>query len=185
MAVTRGGRRWVVTLTLVLVVALSLVLVVGVLRLAQLRSVPLGAPRALPAQGAGASTVELSADAATHPSASAVRDLLNRYFDAINAKSYLAWATTVVPARVTDQPEPEWRQAYASTTDGAIRISRIDEQSPGRLVALVFFISTQSPESAPDGLKEPRICWRTAFSLVGDPMLIDSGRTASLLRGRC
>lgn len=181
----RGSRRWLVTLTLVLVVALGAAVLVGVLRLAQLRSVPLGAPRAIPASGAGVATVELSADAATHSSADAVRVLLARHFDAINKKQYPTWATTVVPARVTQQPETAWKQAYASTIDGNIRVSRIDEEAPGKLVVLVSFISTQRPDSAPDDLKEPRICWRTAFTLVGDPMLIDINRSASMLRGRC
>lgn len=173
------------TLTPVLVVALGAGVLVGVLRLAQLRSVPLGAPRAIPASGAGVSTVELSADAATHSSADEVRALLARHFDAINKKQYPNWATTVVPARVSQQPETAWKQAYASTIDGNIRVSRIDDEGPEKLVVLVSFISTQRPETAPDDLKEPRICWRTAFTVVGEPMLIDVSRSASMLRGRC
>ena len=181
-----GTRRWQVTLTLVLVVTLGMVVVVGVLRLAQLRSVPLGAPRALPAAGAGPTKVEMSADASNHAAAEAVQEVLTRHFNAINQKSYPAWATTVVPARVTAQPEPAWRQAYGSTVDGTIRVSRIDEQAQGRLTALVSFVSTQSPESAPDGFKAGRICWRVAFSLVGEQQpLIDVSKSSSQLLGRC
>jgi hypothetical protein len=174
-----------VTLSLVLVVALGLVVVVGVLRLAQLRSVPLGAPRAQPTQGAGPSTVELSADAVNHSSADAVRDLLVKHFTAINSKNYVAWANTVVAARVSGQPEPAWRQAYGTTVDGTVRIIRIDEQAAGRLVALVSFVSTQKPENGPDGLKLGQICWRVAMPLVADPLRIDVAKTGNTLLGPC
>jgi hypothetical protein len=174
-----------VTLAVVLVVALGAALGLAGLRLAELRSVPLAAPRALPVQGAGATTVEVSADAWAHSSGAAVRDLLARHFGAINTKNYGQWTSTVVSARVAQQPEAAWQQAYASTVDGTIRISRIIEESPGRLIALVSFVSTQRPESAPDDLKAPRICWRTAFTLVGEPPLIDVSRSGSLLRGAC
>lgn len=173
------------TLSLVLAVALGLVVVVGVLRLAQMRSVPLGAARAAPAQGAGPGTVELSADATTHPSATAVHELLTRHFGAINSKNYVNWANTVVAARVSGQPEPAWRQAYATTVDGTIRIIRIDEQSSGRLVALVSFVSTQNPESGPEGLKLGQICWRVAMPLVADPWRIDVSKPGSVLLGPC
>lgn len=181
MAVKRGQ----VTLSLVLVVAVVLVVVVGVLRLAQMRSVPLGAARAAPTQGAGPATVELSADAADHAAAATVRDLLTRHFDAINEKDYRAWASTVVPARVTGQPEPAWTDAYDSTQDGTIRVSRIDEQGPNRLIALVSFTSTQDPASGPDRFKLPQLCWRVAFQLVGNPPLIDVSRIGSQLLGPC
>ncbi len=181
MAVKRGQ----VTLSLVLVVALVLVVVVGVLRLAQMRSVPLGAARAAPTQGAGPATVELSADAANHSAATTVRDLLTKHFDAINDKDYQTWATTVVPARVTGQPKTAWDDAYDSTTDGTIRISRIDEQGPNRLLALVSFTSTQDPSSGPERFKLPQLCWRVAFQLVGDPPLIDVSRVGSQLLGPC
>lgn len=174
-----------VTLVVVLVIVLCAAWGLAGLRLAQLRSVPLAAPRAIPVQGPGATTVETSADSWAHSEGPAVLEVLSRHFDAINAKDYPAWASTVVSARVSQQPEMAWRQAYASTIDGTIRISRIDESSPGRLIALVSFVSTQRPESAPDDLKAPRICWRTAFTLVGEPPLIDVSRSGSLLRGAC
>lgn len=172
-------------MVVVLVVAIAGVIGLSGLRLAQLRSVPMAVPRSLPAQGAGATAVEVSADVWAHSSGAAVYDVLKRHFGAINTKDYSAWAGTVVPARAAQQPEAAWRQAYASTIDGTIRISRVDEQAPGRLVAMVSYISTQRPDSAPDDLKAPRICWRAAFSLVGDPLLIDVSRSGSLLRGAC
>jgi hypothetical protein len=174
-----------VTLVVVLVVAVGAVVGLSGLKLAQLRSVPLAAPRALPAQGAGPTAVEMSADVWAHSSGAAVYDVVKRHFGAINTKDYAAWTATVVPARAAQQPEAAWRQAYASTVDGTIRVSRIDEEAPGRLVAMISFISTQRPDSAPDDLKAPRICWRAAFSLVGDPPVIDVSRSGSLLRGAC
>lgn len=173
------------TLVVVLVVALGAMIGVAGLRLAQMRAVPMAAPRALPAQGAGSPGVEVSVDAWAHPGAQAVQDLLGRYFEAINTKNYIAWAATVTPARAGQQPETAWRQSYASTTDGTIRISRIDEVGPGKLAALVSYLSVQNPEDAPDGLKAGRICWRASFPLVGNPPLIDVGPPSSVLRGAC
>ncbi|MBV9312906.1 MAG: hypothetical protein JO100_04005 [Pseudonocardia sp.] len=172
-------------LAVALVVALGVALGLAGLRLAQLRSVPMAVSRAVPAQGSGSSVVELSADTWAYSSAQAVQDLFQRYFDAINTKNYDAWETTVVPALVAQQPEASWHQAYGSTVDGTIRISRIDERSPGRLVALVSFISTQRADSATDDLKAGRICWREAFALTGEPPVIDVVRNRSVLRGSC
>lgn len=174
------------TLVIVLVVALGAMFGVAGLRLAQMRAVPMAAPRAQPAQGAGPTALEVSTDAWAHPSAPIVQDVLTRYFDAINTKNYQAWAATVTPALVSQQPESTWRQGYASTTDGTIRVSRIDEFGSGKLVALVSYVSVQRPEDGPDGLKAARICWRAAFPLVGNPPVIDMGKPGSvLLRGAC
>jgi hypothetical protein len=175
-----------VTLVIVLVVALGAMLGVAGLRLAQMRAVPLAAPRAQPAQGAGSTALEVSADVWAHPQAGVVEDVLGRYFNAINSKNYQAWAATVTPALVSQQPETTWRQGYNSTTDGTIRVSRIDAFGPGKLVALVSYVSVQRPEDGPEGLKTGRICWRAAFPLVGSPPLIDIGKPGSvLLRGAC
>lgn len=173
------------TLVVVLVVAVGGLLGVAGLRLAQMRAVPMAAPRALPAQGAGTTTLEVSTDAWAYAEAPAVQDVLSRYFDAINTKNYAAWTGTVTPALAAQQSESSWRQGYASTVDGTIRLSRIDQAAPGRMIALVSYLSVQRPEDAPDGLKAPRICWRASYPLVGDPPRIDVGQTGSILRGAC
>lgn len=181
----RGDQRLVLTLVIMLVVALGAAVAVAGLQRAQLRSVPLAAPRALPAQGAGSTAVEVSADVWAHPASGPVQDLMARHFGAINAKNYPAWAATVSPVRAAELPEPAWREAYASTTDGTVRISRIDEVGPGRLLALVSFVSVQRPADAPDALRTGRICWRSTYALVGEPMVIEAGNPGSVLRGAC
>ena len=173
------------TLVVVLFVVVGSLLGVAGLRLAQMRAVPLAAPRALPGIGAGTTALEVSNDAWSYSSGPAVQDVLSRYFDAINTKNYAAWAATVTPARAAQQPEAAWQQGYASTVDGTIRLSRIDEVAPGRLVAMVSYLSTQRPEDAPSGLQTARICWRESIPLVGEPPLIDVGKTAGILRGAC
>lgn len=174
-----------VTLVVILLVLVGALVGVAGLRLAQLRTVPLAAPRALPAFGAGSTTLELSSDAWADASGPAVSALLGRYFDAINTKNYQDWVTTVTPARAAGQTEQTWLQGYASTVDGTIRLSRIDSAGPGRLVAMVSYLSTQRPEDAPQGLAAARICWREAMPLVGDPPLIDVAKPGAVLRGRC
>ena len=173
------------TLVVVLLVVVGSLLGVAGLRLAQMRAVPLAAPRALPSSGAGSTTLEVSNDAWAYASAPAVEDALTRYFTAINTKNYAAWVATVTPAKAAQQSEATWRQGYASTVDGTIRLSRIDEAGPGRLVAMVSYLSTQRPEDAPQGLQAPRICWRESIPLVGDPPRIDVGKTGGILRGAC
>jgi len=43
---------------------------------------------------------------------------------------------------------------------------------------MVSYLSTQRPEDAPSGLQTARICWRESIPLVGEPPLIDVGKTA-------
>jgi hypothetical protein len=178
-------RGWAVTLVVVLFVLLGALLGVAGLRLAQMRAVPLAAPRALPACGAGSTTLEVSDDAWAYAGAPAVEDVLTRYFNAINSKNYAAWVATVTPAKSAQQTEAAWRQGYVSTVDGTIRLSRIDEVGPGRLVAMVSYLSTQRPEDGPPGVQAARICWRESIPLIGDPPRIDVGKSGSILRGAC
>jgi hypothetical protein len=183
--VRRGDRRWAVTLVVVLLVTLGALVGVAGLRLAQMRAVPLAAPRAFPVEGAGSTSLEVSADAWAHSSSQAVQDVLSRYFEAINQKNYAAWAATVTPALAAEQPEAAWRQGYRSTQDGTIRLSRIDEVAPGRLVALVSFVSAQRPEDAPNRLNLAQICWRVSMPLAGDPLRVDVSKPGGVLQGKC
>ncbi|MFD1533170.1 hypothetical protein [Pseudonocardia aurantiaca] len=149
---------------------------------------PYAAPRQVPATGAGSGEVELSADAAAHPAADAVREQLQRHFDAINTRDYESWRGTVVQQRADGLPEPEWQQAYASTRDGTIRIDRIDriDAAPDSgLFVRVRFVSTQDVAHAPPDLQVPRICWRTTLPLRGLPPLIDMTGGGSSAREAC
>ncbi|WP_214370169.1 hypothetical protein [Pseudonocardia sp. H11422] len=146
---------------------------------------PAGAVPSVPGQGAGSATVELSADARTHPAGETVRAQLQRYFDAINARDYASWTATVVPRRVEQQPEPQWRASLDTTTDGTIRIDRIADLDGGRVLALVRFVSTQDPADAPADLPAARICWRGALPMSGNPPLLETGAAGSLLSEAC
>lgn len=145
-------------------------------------------PPAVPAQGAGSGTVELSADAARHPAAADVRAQLQRYFDAVNARDYASWTATVVQQRVDEQPRTQWLAGVDSTTDGTIRIDRIDriaDLDDGRVLALVRFVSTQDLADAPAGLRAARICWRAALPLTGIPPKLESSSAGSVLAEAC
>jgi len=146
---------------------------------------PTGAPPAPPSSGAGAPTVELSADAERHPSADAVRSQLQHYFDAINSRDYDLWSATVVPERVAQQPREQWTASIDTATDGTIRVDRIDDLAPGRLLVLVRFVSTQSLDDAPADLRVPRICWRGTYPMTGAPPRLETGSAGSLLSEPC
>jgi hypothetical protein len=187
--------RW---FTPALTIVLGALLVVGGAAAIASRSAaglaPFATPRAVPTQGAGSGEVELSADAAGHPAAEAVRAQLQRHFDAINTRDYAAWRTTVVQQRWERLGEDEWRAAYASTRDGTIRIDRIDpltatgstaDTATDGLLVRVRFVSTQNVEDAPPDLRVPRICWRSTLPMRGLPPLIDVTGGGSSLREAC
>jgi hypothetical protein len=144
-------------------------------------------PPEVPAEGAGSSEVELSADAADHPAAEAVQEQLQRHYDAINERDYEQWRATVVPARAEALGEAEWQQAYATTRDGSVRVDRIDPDTDddGGLLVRVRFISTQAVENAPSDLPVGRICWRSTLPMRGTPPLIDVTGGGSSAREAC
>ncbi len=130
---------------------------------------PSGSPSAVLRAGAGSHVVQLSADAAAHPDAVAVLVQLQRHYDAINNRDYVAWRSTVVAERSAALPEPRWRSDYASTTVGAIRIDRIDRAggAPGTgLLVMVRFVSTQAVADAPTQFPAERLCWRTTLPMT-------------------
>lgn len=127
---------------------------------------PAGSPLTVPRSGAGSDVVLLSADALAHPHARVVRDQLQRHYRAINARDYVAWSDTVVPERSTALPEARWLDAYASTTDGTIRIDRVDEVPGGGLLVRVRFVSTQDMADAPPEFPAERICWRSTVPMT-------------------
>ncbi len=168
--------------TLAALVVLALLLGVG-LGVAALRRgdaltgppVPLREARTPPADptDAGPATVELSADARTHPVAALVSEQLRVHFEAINARDYERWTTTVSPERIALQSEEQWLADYDSTRDGTIRIDRIDDLPGRRVLVRVRFVSTQDLAQAPEAAPAPRVCWRASLPMSGVPPLIE------------
>jgi hypothetical protein len=146
---------------------------------------PLHSAPAVPASGAGRAVVELSADARAHPAGEAVRAQLQRYFDAINARSYAAWMLTVVPRRVQEQPEQVWLAGIDTSTDGTIRLDRVDDLDGSRVLARVRFVSTQDLSDAPAAVPARRICWRASLPMSGTPPLVESGRPDNVVAEAC
>ena len=142
-------------------------------------------PPEIPAEGVGSSEVQVSPDAANHPAAEAVRAQLQRHYDAINDRDYAQWRATVVPARSDALGEDEWRDAYATTRDGSVRVQRIDAAPDGGLLVRVRFVSTQAVENAPSDLPAERICWRSTLPMRGAPPLIDVTGGGSSARESC
>lgn len=135
----------------------------------------------------GPATVELSQDAATHPEASRIQDLLQRHFNAINNRDYAVWASTVVGSRSREMPEPTWQREYATSRDGGVLVHRI-EPSAGGTVVLLTFVSTQDAEYAPANLPDSRCTrWWVSYRVVserGQPR-IDAGIKHSAVNADC
>nr|BFE54480.1 hypothetical protein GCM10017745_79070 [Saccharothrix mutabilis subsp. capreolus] len=113
----------------------------------------------------GPPTVQLSIDAALHPDGQRVRELLQRYFDAINAHDYEAWAKTVTADRVNRTPRIRWESDYESSKDGTIQVHRVETVTAGRLRVMMTFISTQDVAKAPAELQADCIRWRVVYPL--------------------
>lgn len=146
---------------------------------------PSAAPSSVPESGAGADTVQLSADAATHPAAQLVLEQIQLYFNAINNRDYATWSQVVTDERASQQPRSEWLRGIGSTTDGTIRVDRIVDLDQGRVLALVRFVSVQNPDDGPPGLKVPRICWRASLPMAGSPPRLEVGDAESTLGAPC
>lgn len=146
---------------------------------------PLRAAPEVPASGAGTTEVLLSSDALTHPAHDRVREALQRHYEAINAKDYVAWAATVVPERSAELSEQDWLAAYDTTQDGTIRIDRIDDIEGARVLVRVRFVSTQDISDAPADLPARRICWHSSLPMSGEPPLIEKTGGGSSLKSAC
>lgn len=146
---------------------------------------PLRAAPAVPASGVGDTTVLLSADALTHPAHELVRAQLQRHYDAINAKDYDGWASTVVAGRSAALGPEAWLEAYDSTQDGTIRIDRIDDLPGARVLVRVRFVSIQDVADAPPDAPFRRICWRSSLPMSGEPPLIEQTGGGSSVLAPC
>ncbi|MEU7480374.1 hypothetical protein AB0A63_30660 [Lentzea sp. NPDC042327] len=115
----------------------------------------------------GSPEVRLSADSFTHPDRQQVQSVLQRYFDAINARDFRAWSAAVSSRRASQAVEETWRAAYETTRDGGVVVQRIESDVVGRRVrALISFVSTQDVAKAPVALPEGCIRWRVVYVVV-------------------
>jgi hypothetical protein len=117
-----------------------------------------------PSEQPGPREVKGTADATTHPMFSTLQPLLQRYFDAINAKDYDAWTETVTSERVTTQPEEKWFVDYATTQDGSIVMYRIEATGEDTARVLLQFTSTQDLANAPQELPAKCIHWNVVWA---------------------
>lgn len=134
-----------------------------------------------PNEQPGDATVMVTKDAKDHPLYETVKQLLQTYFDAINAKSYSRWQSVVSAQRAKKQPEQDWRTAYRTTHDGSIVILRIESSPTDVARVLLMFTSVQDPRDAPPEMPEPCIHWRLVFPLAleAGAWKLDAGLTSS------
>ncbi|OXM61846.1 hypothetical protein [Amycolatopsis vastitatis] len=118
-------------------------------------------------QGA-ANEVRMTDDARAHPQAEAVRQVLQKYFTAINTQNYQQWTKVVSAQRVLDQPPNVWLKGVRSTEDSDALVYRIERGSGASLRVLVGFTSKQDPEDAPLFFPERCIKWRLVLPMVVD-----------------
>jgi hypothetical protein len=141
-----------------------------------------------PGDQPGSKVVEGTPDATVHPLYQSVHELLQRHFDAINARDYPAWQGTVTSERVERQPEEKWRKDYRSTRDGSIVIFRIEQGDEDTAQVLMTFTSVQDLVDAPRELQEGCIRWSVVFelALTGDGWKLDaSPASAAPQHERC
>lgn len=113
----------------------------------------------------GSGVVQLSIDASMHPDGGRVREVLQRFFDAINNHDYELWTKTVTERRVNETPRSRWLSDYESSRDGTILVHRVESVDPGRLRVLMTFTSTQDVAKAPAELQADCIHWRVVYPL--------------------
>lgn len=127
---------------------------------------PTTTPPITPDEQPGPWTVRLAAGAVDHPQREEVQVLLQEHFDAINLGDYRRWTTTVVDERVAATPGQAWRDEYRTTTDGSIRVVRLEPRLGGGLLALLTFTSVQDPADAPSDAEFGCLRWRVTYPVV-------------------
>lgn len=168
----RGGPRWLVP---VVIVVAALAFAGGMVgrRWYERSPATAAAPTVVAPSSAapagkppGSPGVRLTKDAVDHPRHQAVRDLLQRYFDAVNAKSYRDWRTTVTSQFAAAKPRSEWSHSFRTTRDGSIVVYRIETGGRAELRVLLSFVSTQDVQDAPPNFPRHCIRWRVVFPLA-------------------
>jgi len=135
----------------------------------------------------GLATVVLVEDAALHPDADRIRNVLQRYFDAINAGDYQLWRGAVIPQWARDLGESAWHAHYRSTLDGSIVVHRLEPRDGGGLLALTSFTSLQNPADAPPELPVRCLRWWVSYPLIGqgDQLRLGPSSPSANLRAAC
>lgn len=145
-------------------------------------------PSVSPSEPPGPRAVKGTLDATGHPLFGTVRELLQRYFDAINNKDYAAWQGTVIEERAERQPRDRWLRDFRTTRDGNAVIYRIEMSENDTARVLLTFTSVQDPADAPRELPAACINWSVVFPivLVGDGWKLDASPAgASPQHERC
>jgi hypothetical protein len=115
----------------------------------------------------GSAEVRLSPDAFTHPDRTSVQTVLQKYFDAINARDFSVWRGVVSARRVSTTAESTWMADYETTRDGGMVVQRVESDVVGRrLRVLISFVSTQDVGKAPPALPEACVRWRVVYVMV-------------------
>lgn len=178
---TRQPWLWPAVLT-----ALALAVAVGLLTRGAYQQQPRATSHPvsmapLPTAVTGATTVRMSADAAAHPYGDSVRQVLQTYFDAINAKQYDQWVGVVTAERAQDKPRNQWQRDYQTTQDSDMSVYRIERAGDGALRVLLTFISHQDRKAAPADFQHSCVRWRVVFPMTMDngSWKLDAGQTGA------
>jgi hypothetical protein len=113
----------------------------------------------------GPRKVMATQDVVVHPQFPEIGQMLQDYFDSINAKDYDKWRTAVVRLWAQRFPEQDWKSNYKSTQDGSILVKRIDTAPDRKLRVMLAFTSTQAIEDAPPELPKGCIRWHIVLPL--------------------
>lgn len=118
--------------------------------------------------------VRMSASAEASPHAAEVRQLIHRYFTAINRGNYDAWLTTVTTAQA-QRDRDRWLRDYSTTHDTDIYISDI-YQDP--LTVRMQFVSHQDVEFAPADMPAECIRWDVTYYIIDEGLGLRVGTSA-------
>ena len=91
----------------------------------------------------------LAPAAALYPGASAIENVVNRYFQAINGRDYSAYQATQSPGIA--MTASQFQAGFESTQDSAVLITGITTMPGGQPAADVTFTSRQQPQDGPEG----------------------------------
>ncbi len=119
--------------------------------------------------------VTLSASAEAAPHAQEVRDLISRYFTAINRHDYDAWLSTVSTSQAK-RSRDNWVNDYQTTHDSNVYISDIYPGDP--LTVRMQFTSHQSVELAPSALPEECVRWDVTYTIMDEGTGLRVGTSA-------
>ena len=110
---------------------------------------PAGAGPTGPASAPPAGLASLAPAAALYPGADAIEKVVNRYFQAINARDYAAYQATQSPGLA--MTASQFQAGFGSTKDADVLVTGITTAPGGRPAADVTFTSRQQPQDGPEG----------------------------------